>query len=436
MVRVALKRIALFTILSFLLFNAFAWAEPSTSRVLVLEVEDTINPVTAKYLTEEIEGAQGKFDLIILELNTPGGGDKSMRKIIQEISLSQIPVVVYVYPPGSRAASAGTFIAYAAHFACMAPGTNIGAAHPVTIGEQPDNVSMEKITNDAVSFIVSLAEKNHRNKIWAEKAVRESASISAAAALKENVVNFMARDLTELFNQLNGQKLNLNGKEIVLNLENPEIVTKEPGIWYRFLSVIADPNIAYILLVIGLYALIAEIYHPTVVAGVIGAICLIIAFFALETLTINIAGLLLMFVAMILFILEIKTPGFGILGAGGIVAFVLGSLMLFAPYGFRPSISTGLSVWLVAGFTGLSAVFFFLVIAAAIRARTKPKVPMGLEALPGKTGVASSDLSPSGTVFVDGSYWRARVVSGSIRKGERIKVIALEEMELIVEKEE
>ncbi|MDI6869333.1 MAG: nodulation protein NfeD [Coprothermobacterota bacterium] len=436
MVRVALERIALFTILSFLLFNAFAWAEPSTSRVLVLEVEDTINPVTAKYLTEEIEGAQGNFDLIILELNTPGGGDKSMRKIIQEISLSQIPVVVYVYPPGSRAASAGTFIAYAAHFACMAPGTNIGAAHPVTIGEQPDNVSMEKITNDAVSFIVSLAEKNHRNKIWAEKAVRESASISAEEALKENVINFMARDLTELFNQLNGQKLNLNGKEIVLNLENPEIVTKEPGIWYRFLSVIADPNIAYILLVIGLYALIAEIYHPTVVAGVIGAICLIIAFFALETLTINIAGLLLMFVAMVLFILEIKTPGFGILGAGGIVAFVLGSLMLFTPYGFRPSISTGLSVWLVAGFTGLSAVFFFLVIAAAIRARTKPKVPMGLEALPGKTGVASSDLSPSGTVFVDGAYWRARVVSGSIRKGERIKVIGLEEMELIVEKEE
>ena len=434
--RLAFKRLALGSFLGLLFLFSSAWAAPDTSRVLVVKLDDTINPVSAQFLTQEIERAQGNYDLIVIELNTPGGGDRSMRKIIQEISLSEIPVAVYVYPPGSRAASAGTFITYAAHFACMAPGTNIGAAHPVTMGEEPDNVSMEKITNDAVSLIVSLAEKNNRNKVWAEKAVRESASLSAEEALEEKVINSIAQDLSQMLNQLNGQRLNVNGKEVVLNLKNPEIVTEEPGIWYRFLSAIADPNIAYILLVIGLYALIAEFFHPTVVAGVVGAICLIVAFFALETLSINIAGLLLILVSIILFILEIKTPSFGILGAGGIVAFVLGSLLLFAPAGLRPSISTGLSVWLVAGFTGLSAAFFFLVIAAAIRARTRPKVPMGLEALPGKSGVASSDLSPFGTVFVDGSYWRAKAASGLIKKGDRIKVIGLEEMELIVEKEE
>ncbi len=436
MVRALIHRIILLLIISLLLFFSFAFAETENPRVLVIQLEDSINPVSAKYISEEIQGAQGNFDLIVIQLNTPGGGDRSMRKIIQEISLSQIPVVVFVYPPGSRAASAGTFIAYASHFAAMAPGTNIGAAHPVTIGEQPDDVSMEKITNDAVSLIVSLAEKNNRNREWAEKAVRESASLSAEDALRENVINFLASDLTELLNQLDGKTISLNGKEIFLNLKNPEIVTSEPGIWYRFLSVIADPNIAYILLVIGLYALIAEVYHPTVVAGVVGAICLIVAFFALEALSINIAGLLLMLVAVVLFILEIKTPGFGILGAGGIVAFVLGSLMLFSPSGFKPSLTTGLSVWLVAGFTGLSAIFFFIVIAAAIRARSKPRVPLGLEALPGKTGTASSDLDPTGTVFVDGSYWRARSAKGVIRRGERIRVTGLEEMELIVEKED
>lgn len=436
MVRAPIHRIILLTIIFLFFLSSLASGETEKPRVLVIQLEDSINPVSAEYISEEIQGAQENFDLIVIQLNTPGGGDRSMRKIIQEISLSRIPVVVFVYPPGSRAASAGTFIAYASHFAAMAPGTNIGAAHPVTIGEQPDDVSMEKITNDAVSFIVSLAEKNNRNKEWAEKAVRESASLSAEEALRENVINFVARDLTELFNQLDGKKISLNGREISLNLQNPEIVTSEPGIWYRFLSVIADPNIAYILLVIGLYALIAEVYHPTVIAGVVGAICLIVAFFALETLSINIAGLLLMLVSVVLFILEIKTPGFGILGAGGIVAFVLGSLMLFSPAGFKPSLATGLSVWLVAGFTGLSAIFFFIVIAAAIRARSKPRVPLGLEALPGKTGTASSDLNPTGTVFVDGSYWRARSASGKIQRGERIRVTGMEEMELIVEKED
>jgi len=408
----------------------------ATTDVLVLTVDDVINPISSKYLVDEISAAQGNFDLIVIQLNTPGGGDRSMRQIIQEMSLSKIPIAVFVYPPGSRAASAGTFIAYAAHFACMAPGTNIGAAHPVTLGEQPSDVSMEKITNDAASFIVSLAEKNNRNKYWAEKAVRESASISAEEALKENVINFIATDLSDLLRQLHGKKLIISGSIVEIDTANPNIVEHSPGLWYRFLSAIADPNIAYILLIIGLYALIAEVYHPTFVAGVVGALCLILAFFALETLSVNLTGFLLLLVAMILFILEIKTPGFGILGGGGIIAFVLGSLLLFSPAGFRPSISTGLSIWLVVGFTGLSVAFFFVVVTAAIKARNRPRIPMGLEALPGKFGVVSSDLNPEGTVFVEGSYWRARSNSGHIRKGERVRVVSQEEMELLVEKEE
>ncbi len=429
------KLIAHLLLVFALLFPAPSNAQ-SDNQILILTLDGTVNPISARYLNEEISSAQDNFSLILIEVNTPGGGDRSMREIIQAMLLSRVPVVVYVYPPGARAASAGTFIAYGAHIAAMAPGTNIGAAHPVTIGEQPEQTTMEKITNDAVSFIVSLAEKNGRNREWAEKAVRESASISAEQALADQVVDILAIDRSDLLRQLQGRLLEMDGRTLILELEGATEVTKPPSLWNRFLQAITDPNIAYILLVIGIYAIIAEVFHPTVVAGVIGAISLLLAFLAFESLSINLVGLLLILVSVVLFILEIKTPGFGILGAGGIISFILGSLMLFGPQGFYPTLTSGLSLWLVGTFAVLSMAFFFLVITAAIRARSRPNIKLEMDSLIDQVGVASADIKPTGTVLVGGSYWRARSLSGEINKGEEVKVVGKEGFELLVERRE
>lgn len=418
-----------------LLFPYFSAAQEN-NQILILTLDGTVNPISARYISEEISAAQEGFSLILIEINTPGGGDRSMREIIQSILLSRVPVAVYVYPPGARAASAGTFIAYGAHIAAMAPGTNIGAAHPVTIGEQPEQTTMEKITNDAVSFIVSLAEKNGRNKEWAEKAVRESASISAEQALADHVVDILAQDRSDLLRQLEGRVVQVNGNKVLLQLEGATQIYNPPSLWNRFLQAITDPNIAYILLIIGIYAIIAEVFHPTIVAGVIGAISLLLAFLAFESLSINLVGLLLILVSVVLFILEIKTPGFGILGTGGIISFVLGSLMLFGPQGFYPTLTSGLSLWLVGTFAALSIIFFFIVIAAAIRARSRPNVKLELDSLMGQQGIASTDIKPTGMVLVAGSYWRARSISGEIKKEEEVKIVGQEGFELLVERRE
>ena len=418
-----------------LLFPHFSAAQ-GNNQILILTLDGTVNPISARYISEEISAAQEDCSLILIEINTPGGGDRSMREIIQSILLSRVPVVVYVYPPGARAASAGTFIAYGAHIAAMAPGTNIGAAHPVTIGEQPEQTTMEKITNDAVSFIVSLAEKNGRNKEWAEKAVRESASISAKQALADHVVDILAQDRSDLLRQLEGRSVQVNGNKVLLQLEGATQIFNPPSLWNRFLQAITDPNIAYILLIIGIYAIIAEVFHPTIVAGVIGAISLLLAFLAFESLSINLVGLLLILVSVVLFILEIKAPGFGILGTGGIISFVLGSLMLFGPQGFYPTFTSGLSLWLVGTFAALSIIFFFIVIAAAIRARSRPNVKLELDSLMEQVGIASTDIKPTGMVLVAGSYWRARSISGEIKKEEEVKIVGQEGFELLVERRE
>ena len=432
-----LSRAALFLIPLFLLIGLYApdtQAQPAMT--LILKVDGSINPVSSRFLKNGIEAAGIDTRLIVIELNTPGGGDRSMREIIQAMLLSPVPVCVFVYPPGSRAASAGTYIAYASAIAAMAPGTNIGAAHPVTLGGQADDVMMEKITNDAVALIISLAEKTGRNDVWAEQAVRQSVAISAEQAKSENVVNVLASDLPDLLNQLEGVTVRVGGTSLVLHDLSGSIEEHSMSWWDRFLEEISDPNIAYILLLIGIYALIAEVFHPTVVAGVMGAIALLLASFALEVLSVNLVGLLMILVAVILFILEIKVPGFGILGVGGIVAFVLGSLMLFGQSGFTPSFSTGLSLWIIIVVAILSLVFFFVVIAAALRARSRPSVPMEMDALLGSIGIVQSDLNPNGMIQAQGSYWRAKSLSGRIQTGQRVKVMDKKGMELLVKKEE
>lgn len=407
--------------------------QAAPSPILVLTLNGTVNPISARYLVSQIEGAEGQAGLVILQLNTPGGSDASMRQIVQAILLSKVPVVAYVAPQGARAASAGAFLTYAAPLAAMAPGTSIGAAHPVLLGGgQPDETMNAKLTNDAASYIISLAQRSGRNAVWAEGAVRQSLSIPAEEALQLHVVDLIAQDLPDLLVQLEGREVSVNGIKITLHTLGVPIQENPPSWWDRFLEAIADPNLAYVLLLVGIFALIAEVFHPTIVAGVIGAIALILALLAMETLPVNWVGILLLIVSAVLFILEVKAPGFGIMGAGGIVTFILGSLLLFNPQGFPLDLENGVSLWLVGGFTAFSLIFFFGVIAAAIRMRSRPHMKLGVDALPGSTGVASSGLNPEGTVLVDGSYWKARSLEGEIQLGQPVFVVGREGLILLV----
>jgi membrane-bound serine protease (ClpP class) len=430
-----IPRFLVIIILSTFLFGlAHVSAQPQP--VLVLTLDGSVNPISSRYLVSQIDAAQDQVGLIVIEVNTPGGSDQSMREIIQSILLSKVPVVAFVYPQGSRAASAGAFITCAVPIAVMAPGTSIGAAHPVLLrGGQPDPVMEAKLTNDAASYMVSLAQRNGRNSVAAEKTVRESLSYSAEDALQLGLVDYLAPDLPALLTQLDGKEVILNGQTVTLVTKGAPLVSQPEGWWDKFLEAIADPNLAYIFLLVGIFALIAEVFHPTLVAGVIGAISLILALLAMETLPVNLVGLLLLIVSAVLFILEVKTPGFGILGGGGIVAFVLGSLLLFSPQFFPLDLGKGVSLWLIGGFTAFSFLFFFGVIAAAIKVRNRPRMKLGMDAMPGSSGLASSDLNPMGTVLVAGSYWRARSTSISIQAGETVRVVGKEGLELLVKRD-
>ncbi|HDK36022.1 MAG TPA: nodulation protein NfeD, partial [Bacteroidetes bacterium] len=330
----------------FLFLVLMPFSRAHAGQVNVIQVKGVINPVSAKFIVESIDKAEeAKAECLVIELDTPGGLMTSMRQIIERFLSSKVPIVVYVYPQGARAASAGVFITYAANIAAMAPSTNIGAAHPVTIGgggpgSAPDtsgrSTMMEKITNDAVAYIKTLADKRHRNVKWAEEAVRKSVSITEKEALKINVINYIAPSLDSLLAMIDGEKVNLNGKTVILNTKNASIVYEKMNWRYRILDKLSDPNIAYIFLLLGMYGLIFELSNPgAILPGVVGVIFLILAFFAMQTLPINYAGLALMLFGVVLFILEIKITSYGLLTIGGIVSMTLGSLMLFqSPYPF------------------------------------------------------------------------------------------------------
>ena len=402
-------------------------------KVLVMKLDGVINPVAQDFIHTSLQKAEQEGDqALIIMMDTPGGLMKSMRLIVKEMLASPIPVVVYVAPSGSRAGSAGVFITLAAHIAAMAPGTNIGAAHPVALGVSADTSStmMEKITNDAVAFIKSIAEKRGRNAQWAEKAVRESASITASEALKLNVIDYIAPTLDSLLTLMDGRVVETTQGKVTLHTRGAEKVFVEMSWRYKILNVISDPNIAYILMLIGIYGILFELYNPgSIFPGVIGAISLILAFYALHTLPVNYAGLLLILLAIVLFLLEIKIPSYGLLTIGGIVSLVLGSIMLFkSPL---PFLRVSWKVIAVATLT--TALFFLFAVGMGIRAQRR-KPTTGREGLVGEQGEAIEHFRKGvGQVLVHGEIWKA-TSKDTIRKGDIIKVVGVDGLHIRVEK--
>ncbi|MBI5198398.1 MAG: nodulation protein NfeD [Nitrospirae bacterium] len=389
-----------------LLIAIFFWGIPSfaDSQVNVITVEGVINPVVAEFIENSIDKAtKDKAEVLVIELDTPGGLDTSMRSIIKKMVSSDVPIVVYVYPSGGRAASAGVFITIAAHIAAMTSGTNIGAAHPVGMGGKMDKTMVEKVENDAVAYIKSLAEKRKRNPKWAEDAVRKSASITEKEALALKVIDLVASDLNSLLSGINGMKVDTPLGEKTLKTTDAKVVRKEIGIRYKILKVLSDPNIAYILMILGFYGLFFELTNPgAILPGVVGALCLILAFYSFQVLPVNYAGLLLIILAIILFILEVKIASYGMLTIGGIISMVIGSLMLFESP--APFMKLSLAVVLPAAI--MTAIFFTLTFSLAFKAY-KRKPVTGSEGLVGMEGVAKTKIHKNGTVFVHGELWRA-----------------------------
>ncbi|MDP2960551.1 MAG: nodulation protein NfeD, partial [candidate division Zixibacteria bacterium] len=313
-----------------LLFSANPKDPNSDKRVYLITIDGAIGPITARIIGEVINSAvEDSAEALVVELNTPGGLDESTRLITKKILNAEVPVIVYVAPSGSRAASAGVFITLSAHIAAMAPGTNIGAAHPVSIGGQIDSIMKEKVTNDAVAYIKTIANKRGRNPEWAEKAVRQSISVTEYEALKDSVIDLVANNLRELLDQIDGRKVNLPSGEKILNTKGAGVRRVEISWKDKILETISNPTIAYILFTLGMWGLFFELSNPgSILPGVVGGICLILAFFAFQTLPINYAGILLMILAVILFIAEVKVVSHGLLTIGGIISMILGSLML------------------------------------------------------------------------------------------------------------
>jgi membrane-bound serine protease (ClpP class) len=395
---------------------------------MVIELEGAINPGTDLFATRGIKQAQKNgYSLVIIRLDTPGGLDTSMRSIIKAMLNSTVPVVVYVAPRGARAASAGVMITIAAHVAAMAPQTNIGAAHPVSAGGKEINKTMsEKVVNDMVAYARSIAKDRKRNQEWVEKAIRESVSITADVAVKQNVVDLVAKDMDDLLTLLDGREIMLDTGKRTLQTKDLKIVYVTPGWRDRILNTISNPNIAYILMMIGLAGLYFELSHPgAILPGVVGAISLILAFFSFQTLPVNYAGLLLIALAIIFFIAEIKVTSYGLLSLAGLISLTLGSIMLFE--------NVGVSLKLMMPTIVLIGGFFVGIAFLAFRAyRRKPKG--GRDGLIGESGVVEEKIDPEGLIFAHGEYWRA-TSNEVVEEGERVRVIGLRGLKLIVEKE-
>jgi membrane-bound serine protease (ClpP class) len=406
-----------------------------SENITVLTFDGTINPTTADYFKQGIKEAEkNNSECIIIKLNTPGGLLKSTRVIVTEFLESPIPVVVYVSPPGAQSASAGVFVTVAAHIAVMAPGTNIGAAHPVTLQGQMDSVMTEKATNDAAAFIRTIGEKRNRNIEWCEEAVRKSVSITETEAEKINVINFIASDMKDLLEKLNGMKVQTISGEKIIHSKNAEIINLELSFIQKILNILSDPNIAYILFMLGVYGLLFELYNPgAIFPGVIGGICIILAFYSFHTLPINYAGLALIIFAIILFILEIKIVSHGILSVGGVISLVLGSLMLIKDESALEAVSISIEVIVIIAI--LTLLFFLVAITLGIKAQRK-KVTTGAEGIVGETGIAITDLEPEGEVKVHGEIWRAESMDGIIQSGTKVKIDSLSELKLKVRKQE
>lgn len=412
--------------------SVFSVVQAATPVVEVLTVKGTVNPVLADYIKRGITAAEkDKAVVCIIQLDTPGGLDTSMRDIIQEMNASTVPTVVYVAPAGARAASAGVFITLASDIAAMAPNTNIGAAHPVSLGGTPTSTEEQKILNDAVAYIKSIAVSHGRNTDWAEQAVTQSVSVTEQEALQLNVIELVSPDLNTLIKQLNGyQVTRISGENITIHTEGATVKYVNMDWAETFLYFIADPNVAYILLSLAALGIFAEIFHPALIfPGIIGAICGVLAFYALGSLPVNIAGILLIILSFGLFIAEIFTSSFGILFTGGIVSFIIGSLILFKGVGVN--VSPGIIAVVVILFGG----FFAFAVERIVRIHRR-RATTGKEELVGNTATARTPLTPEGQVLFRGERWQAFSESGDINAGETVIITKIDGLILHVKKVE
>ena len=403
----------------------------AASPVSTIQIDGVISPVTVRLVETALARAQREgASALVIQLDTPGGLERSMRLICQRLLNAEIPVIVYVAPTGARAASAGVFITMAAHVAAMAPATNIGAAHPVAVGGGVDKESLRKIANDAAAFARTIATERGRNAEWAEKAVRESVSVTEREAVRLKVVDLVADSVPDLLAKIDGRSVKTAKGAVTLQTRGATVKAIEIGFRDRVLNVITDPNVAYVLMMLGMLGLFFELSNPGVILpGVVGGISLILAFFAFQSLPINYAGLLLILFGIVLMILEIKVVSHGVLAIGGIVSMALGSLMLFD----APEIGFGVSWWVILPTVGATAGMFLFMVAAGLRALTA-RSAVGAPALVGQTGVARGALSPEGQVLVQGELWRAVVRGAPVEEGCRIRVVDVQGLTLTVEK--
>jgi len=419
-------------ILSYCLFIFLFPIVTDAQTVISMKIDGTINPASADFIHGGIKKAvDEKAECIIIHLNTPGGLLKSTRIIVSDILESPVPVIVYVSPAGAQAGSAGVFITLAAHIAAMTPGTNIGAAHPVTMQQQMDSTMNEKVTNDAAAFIRTIAEKRNRNIEWAERAVRRSYSYSETEALEDSVIDLVAKNEKELLQKINGKQVTVADGTKTLNTAAASVKEHEMTVWEKILDIISDPNIAYILFLLGLYGLLFELYNPGVILpGIVGFIALILALYSMHALPINYAGLALIIFAVILFLLEIKIVSHGLLAIGGIISLFFGSMMLMKGSSLDMA---RISRTVIISATVVSALFFVFVLGFGIRAQRR-KIVTGIEGFVGANGEVLTTLEPTGTVTVRGEIWNAESLAGNIGKGEKIIVRQMKNLKLYVER--
>ncbi|MBI1343515.1 MAG: nodulation protein NfeD [Terrimonas sp.] len=400
-------------------------------QVVSIAIDGTINPVTSDYIQRGIDkAARENAACLVIQLNTPGGLLKSTRVIVSSILDAPLPVVVYVSPNGAHAGSAGVFITMAGHIAAMAPGTNIGAAHPVSM-QQMDPVMNEKATNDAAAFIRTIAQNRNRDTIWAEKAVRYSLSITAKEALEQNIIDLVAVDIPDLLRKIDGKIIETRTGAKTLHTADASVETEKMTWIENLLNILADPNIAYILMMLGFYGLLFELYSPgAIFPGVIGGICIILAFYAMHTLPVNYAALALILFGILLFILEIKIISHGLLSIGGTIALLMGSLMLIRKESSLEFVQ--LSKAIVIPAVAVTAAFFLFVVTMGIRAQKRQPVT-GMEALMNGWGTALESFEQTGNVMIAGEIWQAESRGGTIEKGQKIKVTGRKKFLLFVE---
>jgi len=409
--------------------NSLGLSAAHAGEIVVATYEGVINPVAAEYLHDALASAEStSAQAVVLKLDTPGGLDTSMRLIIKDITGSPIPVIVYVSPSGGRAASAGVFITMAAHVAAMAPGTNIGAAHPVAMGGgEMDNTMKEKVENDSVAYIKSIAEQHGRNVSWAEDAVRKSVSVTEQEALRLKIIDAVAEDLPTLLKQVHGRKVTVSSGQTTLQTEGASIRDFPMGLRLELLKTLSDPNIAYLLMTIGTIGVLAELYNPgAILPGVVGAISLILSFYSLQSLPVNYAGVLLFILGIVFFILEATVTSYGLLAIGGVVSMILGSLMLIKSDAEFFQISWSVIVPVIVTTAAVS----LFIVGMGIRALRR-STQTGSEGMVGAIGVAKTALRPAGTLAIHGELWDA-VSDQPAEEGTSAKVLRIEGLTLYV----